>query len=44
MWGSQNSTTFQTFGSHNFLFEHGTAIKISELVDNLFGFITLLKY
>ena len=38
----QNLTTFQTFGSHNFLFQYGTATKISELVDNLFGFRTLL--
>ena len=30
-----------TFGSHNFLFQYGTATKISELVDNLFGFRTL---
>jgi len=40
--GSQNSTTFQTFGSHNFLFQYGMATKISEMVDNLFGFTTLL--
>ena len=40
--GSQNLTTFQTFGSHNFLFKYGIATKISELVDNLFGFRTLL--
>jgi len=35
-------TTFQTFGSHNFLFQYGTATKFSKFVDNLFGFITLL--
>ena len=40
--GSQNLTTFQTFGSHKFLFQYDTATKISELVDNLFGFTTLL--
>ena len=40
--GSQNLTNFQPFDSHNFLFQYGTATKISELVDNLFGFITLL--
>ena len=40
--GSQNLTTFQTFGSHNFLFKYGIATKISELVDNLFGFSLLL--
>ena len=40
--GSQNLTTFQTFGSHNFTFKYGAAIKISELVDNLFDFTTLL--
>jgi len=40
--GSQNLTTFQTLGSHNFLSQHGMAIKISELVDNLFGFTMLL--
>jgi len=40
--GSQNLTTFQIFGSHNFLFQIGTATKISELFDNLFGFTTLL--
>ena len=38
----QNLTNFQTFGSHNFLFQYSTATKISELVDNLFGFSTLL--
>jgi len=40
--GPQNLTTFQTFGYQNFLFQYGTATKISELVDNLFGFRTLL--
>ena len=40
--GSQNLTTFQSFGSHNFLFQYGTATKTSELVNNLFGFTTLL--
>ena len=40
--GSQNLTTFQTFGSHNFIFKYGTAIKFSELVDNLFDFTKLL--
>ena len=40
--GSQNLTTFQTFGSHNFIFKYGATIKISELVDNLFDFTTLL--
>ena len=40
--GSQNLIIFQTFGSHNILFRYGTATKISELVDNLFGFRTLL--
>ena len=34
--------TFQTFGSHNFLFQYGIAIKFSELVDNLFGFTNFL--
>jgi len=40
--GFQNLTTFQTFGSHNFLFQYGTATKMSVLFDNLFGFTTLL--
>ena len=40
--GPKNLTTFRTFGSHNFLFQYSTATKISELVDNLFGFRTLL--
>ena len=40
--GSQNLTTFQTFGFHNFLFQYGVATKISWFFDNLFGFTTLL--
>jgi len=40
--GSQNLTTFQSFGSHNFLFQYGMTTKISERVDNLFGFTALL--
>ena len=40
--GSQNLTTFQNFGFHNFLFQNGMATKISEPADNLFGFTTLL--
>ena len=40
--GSQNLSTFQSFGSHNFLFQYGTATKFSRFVDNLFGFTTLL--
>ena len=40
--GSKNLTTFQTFGSHNFLFQYGKATKFSELVDNLFGFTNFL--
>jgi len=32
--GSQNLTTFQSFGSHNFLFQYGMIAKISELADN----------
>ena len=40
--GSQNLTTFQSFGSHNFLFQYGMTTKISELVDNLFSFTILL--
>jgi len=39
----KNLTTFQTFGSHNFLFQYGMDTKISELFYNLFGFKTLLK-
>jgi len=37
-----NLTTFQNFGSHNFLFQYGTATKFSKFVVNLFGFTTLL--
>ena len=33
---------FQTLYSHNFLFQNGVAIKVSRLVDNLFGFTTRL--
>ena len=40
--GSQNLTAFQSFGSHNFLFRLDMATKISELVDNLFSFATLI--
>jgi len=40
--GFQNLATFQTFGSHNFLFQYGMATKFSRFVDNLFGFIALL--
>ena len=40
--GSYNLTTFQTFGSHNFLFQYRTATKFSRFFDNLFGFTTLL--
>jgi len=40
--GSQILTTFQSFGSYNFLFQYSMATKISELVDNLFNFTTLL--
>jgi len=39
---SQILTTFQSFGSHNFLFQYGMATKVSDFVDNLFGFTTLL--
>ena len=35
-------TTFQTFGSHYFLFLYGTATKFARFVDNLFGFTKLL--
>ena len=45
--GSQNLTTFQTFGFHNFLFQYGAATKFSEFVYNLFGFakqLTESKY
>ena len=35
-------TTFQTFSSHNFLFQYGKATKFSELVDNLFDFTKFL--
>jgi len=35
-------TTFQTFGSHNFLFQYGTATKFSELIENVFGFTKFL--
>ena len=38
----QNLATFQNFNSHNFLFQYGTATKISKFVDNLFGFTALL--
>ena len=37
--GSQNLTTFQSFGSHSFSFQYG---KISELVIIFLGFTTLL--
>jgi len=40
--GSQNLTKFQNSGSYKILFQHGTAIKKSELVENIFGFTTLL--
>jgi len=40
--GSLNLTTFQTFGSHNFLFQYGMATKFSRFADNLFGYTTLL--
>jgi len=42
--GSQNLTNFQTSGSYKILFQHGTAIKISELIDNIFGFTTCIAY
>jgi len=35
-------TTFQIFGSHNFLFQYGAATNFARFVDNLFGFTTLL--
>ena len=34
-------TTFQTFGSHNFLFQYDTNTKFFRFVDNLFDFIKL---
>ena len=39
---SKKFTTFQNFGSHNFLFQYGTATKFARFVDNLYGFATLL--
>jgi len=36
-------TTFQIFGSHNFLFQYGIATKFfGRFVNKLFGFTTLL--
>ena len=40
--GSQNLTTFQTFVTHNFLFQYGRATKFSEIVHNLIDFPTHL--
>jgi len=40
--GSKNLTTFQTFGSHNLLFQCGTATNFSASINNLFGFKKLL--
>ena len=40
--GSQNLTTFQTSDSHNFQFQYSTATKISEFVNYLIDFTTLL--
>ena len=35
--GSQNLTTFQTFVTHNFLFQYGMATQFSEIEHNLIG-------
>ena len=40
--GSQNSTTFQTFVTHNFLLQYGMATQFSKIVHNLTGFLTHL--
>ena len=40
--GSQNSTTFQTFVTHNFLLQYDMATQFSEIVHNLTGFLTHL--
>ena len=40
--GFQNLTTFQTFVTHNFLFQYGMATQFSEVVHNLTGFPTHL--
>ena len=40
--GSHNSTTFQTFVTHNFLLQYGMATQFSEIVHNLTGFPTHL--
>jgi len=36
-------TTFQTFCSHNFLFQCGTATNFARIVGNLFGFTHCLQ-
>ena len=38
----QNSTTFQTFVTHNFLLQYGMVTQFSEIVHNLTGFPTHL--
>ena len=52
--GSQNLTTFQTFVTHNFLFQYGMGTQFSEIVHNLTGspthftepkyYISVLRY
>ena len=39
---SQNSTTFQTSVTHNFLLQYGMATQFSEILHNLTGFPTHL--
>ena len=41
--GSQNLTTFQTFVTHNFLFQYSMATQFSEIVHNLTGSPTHLN-